>query len=68
MLVYIDILKELPLTMLLRPANFNTLAVTAFGLAKEGRIYESALPSLMIVLVGTIGLVALNRLIGERTG
>ncbi len=67
-LVYIDILKELPLTMLLRPANFNTLAVTAFGLAKEGRIYESALPSLMIVLVGTIGLVALNRLIGERTG
>ncbi|MEM9399425.1 MAG: iron ABC transporter permease [Verrucomicrobiota bacterium] len=63
MLVFIDILKELPLTMLLRPAGFDTLAVSAFGMAKEGRIYECAFPSLMIVLIGTIGLCVLNRLI-----
>ncbi len=63
MLVFVDILKELPLTMLLRPANFDTLAVTAFGLAKEGRIYECAIPSLLIVCAGAGGLVILNYLL-----
>ncbi len=62
MLVFVDILKELPLTMILRPANFETLATTAFGLAKEGRIHECAVPSLLIVVVGGTGLVLLNRL------
>lgn len=61
MLVFVDILKELPLTMILRPANFDTLATTAFGLAKEGRIHECAVPSLLIVIAGAIGLAILNR-------
>ncbi|MEO0445574.1 MAG: iron ABC transporter permease [Verrucomicrobiota bacterium] len=61
MLVFVDILKELPLTMILRPANFETLATTAFGLAKEGRIQECAVPSLLIVLLGAAGLMVLNR-------
>lgn len=61
MLVFVDILKELPLTMILRPANFNTLSTTAFGLAKEGRIHECAVPSLIIVAAGAIGLAILNR-------
>ena len=61
MLVFVDILKELPLTMILRPANFDTLATTAFGLAKEGRIQESAVPSLIIVMAGACGLAVLNR-------
>jgi iron(III) transport system permease protein len=46
--------------MILRPANFETLATTAFGLAKEGRIHECAVPSLLIIAVGAIGLVVLN--------
>ena len=61
MLVFVDILKELPLTMILRPGNFDTLATTAFGLAKEGRIHECAVPSLLIVIAGAIGLAILNR-------
>ena len=61
MLVFVDVLKELPLTMILRPANFETLATKAFSLATEGRIHESALPSLSIVLVGIAVLMPLNR-------
>lgn len=60
MLVFVDILKELPLTMILRPANFDTLATTAFGLAKEGRIQECAVPSLAIIITGAIALMTLN--------
>jgi len=61
MLVFVDILKELPLTMILRPANFETLATSAFGFAKEGEIQKSSVPSLIIVLAGAVGLVILNR-------
>ncbi len=61
MLVFIDILKELPMTMLLRPAHFNTLAVYTFGLAKEGRTHEASLPSLIIVALSALGLFILNR-------
>ncbi|HSH16873.1 MAG TPA: iron ABC transporter permease [Verrucomicrobiae bacterium] len=61
MLVFVDILKELPLTLILRPANFETLATIAFGMASEGRIQESALPSLLIILLGATGLMLLNR-------
>lgn len=63
MLVFVDILKELPLTMILRPVNFDTLATLSFGLAKEGRIQECAIPSLMIVFLAGIGLFGLNRMI-----
>lgn len=67
MLVFVDILKELPLTMILRPANFDTLATTAFGLAKEGRIHECAAPSLVIIAVGTVALLVLNRFMKLRS-
>ena len=52
--------------MILRPANFDTLATTAFGLAKEGRIQECAVPSLLIVLAGAGSLAILNRFMRER--
>lgn len=59
-LVFIDIIKELPLTLVLRPADFETLSTLAFGFAKEGRYLESALPSLIIVLVGLVGLMIMG--------
>lgn len=62
MLVFVDILKELPLTIILRPANFETLAIHAYSLAKEGRIPECAAPSLMIVFLAALGLFALNKM------
>ncbi len=60
MLVFVDILKELPLTMILRPVNFDTLATLSFGLAKEGRIQECAVPALLIVLLAALGLAAMH--------
>lgn len=61
MLLFVDILKELPLTLILRPANFETLATTAFSLASEARLQACAVPSLAIVVAGGIGLVVMNR-------
>lgn len=61
MLLFVDILKELPLTLILRPANFETLATTAYSLASEARLQACAVPSLVIVLAGGIGLMIMNR-------
>ncbi|MEO0508886.1 MAG: iron ABC transporter permease [Verrucomicrobiota bacterium] len=60
-LVFIDLTKELPLTLILRPSGFETLATHAFGFAKEGLIYDSAFPSLMIILLGVWGLRIIHR-------
>lgn len=68
MMVFVDILKELPLTMILRPANFETLATTAFSLAKEARIHECAVPSLIIIGLGMIGLWVFNRFLQPVVG
>lgn len=54
LMVFVDVLKELPATLILRPFNFNTLAVRAFELASDERLYEAAPASLTIVLVGLI--------------
>lgn len=67
MLLFVDILKELPLTLILRPANFETLATTAFSLAKESRLQACAVPSLMIVVAGAIGLLVMNRWLASPT-
>jgi iron(III) transport system permease protein len=61
-LVFVDILKELPLTLILRPFNFHTLATKAYELASDEMIAESATPSLIIIVIGTIPIIILNRL------
>ncbi len=61
-LVFVDILKELPLTLILRPFNFHTLATKAYELASDELIAESATPSLIIIVIGTIPIIILNRL------
>jgi iron(III) transport system permease protein len=54
-------MKELPATFALRPFNFDTLAVEAYHLAKDERLAEAAVPSLVIVLVGLVPLLLLSR-------
>ena len=54
LLVFVDVLKELPATFALRPFNFDTLAIEAYNLAKDERLAEAAAPSLVIVAVGLI--------------
>ena len=63
--VFVDVMKELPATLLLRPFNFDTLAVATYQLASDERLSELALPSLTIVLVGLLPILWLSRLISR---
>ena len=61
LLVFVDVMKELPATLVLRPFNFDTLATQTYTLAKDERLAEAALPSLAIVAVGILPLLILAR-------
>jgi len=61
LLVFVDVLKELPATLILRPFNFNTLAVRAFELASDELLAESSLAALAIVLAGLAPVILLSR-------
>ena len=61
LLVFVDVLKELPATLILRPFNFNTLAVRAFELASDERLADSAPAALTIVAAGLIPVILLSR-------
>ena len=61
LLVFVDVMKELPATMVLRPFNTDTLAVVAYQLARDERLGEAALPSLALVLVGLLPVMLLSR-------
>ena len=61
LLVFVDVLKELPATLVLRPFNFNTLAVRAYEFANEERLLDASVPSLTIVLTGLIPVILLSR-------
>ena len=60
-MVFIDILKELPLTLILRPFNFDTLATKAFEYANDEMIHEAAIPSILIIFISLIMIIVLNR-------
>ena len=61
LLVFVDVMKELPATLVLRPFGSDTLAVVAYNLARDERLAEAALPSLAIVLVGLLPVILLSR-------
>ncbi|MCB1841411.1 MAG: iron ABC transporter permease [Halioglobus sp.] len=61
LLVFVDVLKELPTTLILRPFNFNTLAVRAYELASDERLADAALPALAIVLIGLLPVLLMLR-------
>jgi iron(III) transport system permease protein len=61
LMVFVDVMKELPATFMMRPFNFDTLAVHAYNLASDERLSELAAPALTIVAVGVVPLVLLSR-------
>ncbi|MEP3276918.1 MAG: iron ABC transporter permease [Stappiaceae bacterium] len=61
LLVFVDCMKELPATILLRPFNFETLATTVYAVASRESFEDGALPALAIVLVGLIPVILLAR-------
>jgi iron(III) transport system permease protein len=65
-LVFVDVLKELPLTLILRPFNFDTLATRAFQLATDEMVAHAAPAALVIILTGVVPVVVLSRLFVRR--
>ena len=63
---FVDILKELPATLILRPFDFNTLAVKAYELAGDERLIDASVPSILIVLVGLVPVIWLNRSVNRE--
>ena len=68
LLVFVDVMKELPATLVLRPFGSDTLAVVAFNFARDERLGEAALPSLAIVAVGLIPVMMLSRALRSSPG
>ena len=66
LLVFVDVMKELPATIVLRPFNFETLATQVYILAADERLTEAATPSLAIVAVGLIPVMLLSRAIRRQ--
>lgn len=67
LLVFVDVLKELPATLILRPFNFNTLAVRAYELADDEMLIAAAPSALCIALVGLLPVLLLSRSLQRRT-
>ncbi|MEL6296981.1 MAG: iron ABC transporter permease [Pseudomonadota bacterium] len=60
LLVFVDVMKELPMTLLLRPFNFETLPTFVYQYAKDELLEEAALPALLIVFAGIIPILIMN--------
>ena len=61
MLVFVDVMKEMPITLMMRPFGWDTLAVKVFELTSEGEWQRAALPSITLVIAGLLPLILLNR-------
>jgi iron(III) transport system permease protein len=59
--IFIEVIKELPLTMILRPFNYDTLAVRALELTQQAQVIESSVPSMFIIVIGIISVLVLAR-------
>jgi iron(III) transport system permease protein len=68
LLVFVEVLKELPATMILRPPNTETLAVIAHNYASDERLGEAALPSILITLVALLPMIFVARYLSRRSG
>ncbi len=66
LIVFVDTVKELPATLILRPFNYDTLAVQAFRLASDERLSGAAIPSLVIAAIGLIPVIILCRNVSQN--
>ena len=63
LLVFVDVIKELPATLILRPFNFETLAVRVYQLASDERLDEASTGALAIILLGLLPVMLLSRML-----
>jgi iron(III) transport system permease protein len=61
MLVFVDVMKEMPITLMTRPFGWDTLAVRVFEMTSEGQWERAALPAIALVLAGLIPVILLTR-------
>lgn len=66
--MFVDVLKEMPATLLLRPFGWDTLAVRIFEMTSEGEWARASLPALSLVLVGLLPVMLLLRRSAQRSG
>jgi len=66
LIVFVDVMKELPATLIMRPFNYDTLAVQAHRLASDERLEGAAVPSLVIVAIGLLPVILICRRVGRR--
>lgn len=66
LLVFVDVVKELPATLTIRPFNFDTLAVITYQLASDERLAEAALPAFTIVMIAVVPVMILARAIAKE--
>lgn len=67
-LTFIEVMKELPLTMLLQPFNFYTLATKAFQYANDEAIHEAALASILIILISGVSIIVFHKVLEKESG
>lgn len=66
LIVFVDVMKELPATLIMRPFNYDTLAVQAHRLASDERLEGAAVPSLVIVAIGLLPVILICRRVGRQ--
>ena len=66
LIVFVDVMKELPATLIMRPFNYDTLAVQAYRLASDERLEGAAVPSLVIMAVGLLPVILICRQVDRR--
>lgn len=66
LIVFVDVMKELPATLIMRPFNYDTLAVQAYRLASDERLEGAAVPSLVIVAMGLLPVILICRQVGRN--
>ena len=66
LIVFVDVMKELPATLIMRPFNYDTLAVQAYRLASDERLEGAAVPSLVIVAMGLLPVILICRQVGRK--
>ncbi len=67
LIVFVDVMKELPATLIMRPFNYDTLAVQAYRLAADERLEGAAVPSLVIAAIGLLPVILLCRKVRRQT-
>ena len=67
LLVFVDVLKELPATIIVRPFNFDTLAIRVYNLASDERLAQASTGALVIVAIGIVPVIILTRMIARDT-